>query len=243
GRGGAPAAPARPTGARCPARSRPGPRPGPARPARCWWGPSPAPPRCRSTAPRAGPARGAAPPHAAAAGPGRGSRGSRGAGNRRSCALYTAPAPAYREPRDTGTARCYVRASEVTRRMHVAEVESDVNHSSPWDVLLRTWEELDLPDGWRAEISQGGVLLLPPPGDDHNDIVETVQRNLYQQILLSSGEVSRFRVHQTADLRVLPLGTLFVPDLLVLPGPLRERGAEHSAADALLVVEVASPGN
>ncbi|GAA1110299.1 Uma2 family endonuclease [Nocardiopsis composta] len=127
--------------------------------------------------------------------------------------------------------------------MHVAEVESDVNHSSPWDVLLRTWEELDLPDGWRAEISQGGVLLLPPPGDDHNDIVETVQRNLYQQILLSSGEVSRFRVHQTADLRVLPLGTLFVPDLLVLPGPLRERGAEHSAADALLVVEVASPGN
>ncbi|MFC7744083.1 Uma2 family endonuclease [Nocardiopsis composta] len=29
----------------------------------------------------------------------------------------------------------------------------------------------------------------------------------------------------------------------MLPGPLRERGAEHSAADALLVVEVASPGN
>jgi hypothetical protein len=34
---------------------------------------------------------------------------------------------------------------------------------SQWDYLLGTWRELDVPDGWRAEIiDDNGVVLVAP---------------------------------------------------------------------------------
>ncbi|MDA2811867.1 hypothetical protein O4J56_14585 [Nocardiopsis sp. RSe5-2] len=33
-----------------------------------------------------------------------------------------------------------------------------------WDVLLRAWREVDLPgEGWRAEIDEQRIALMPPP--------------------------------------------------------------------------------
>lgn len=36
---------------------------------------------------------------------------------------------------------------------------------SHWDVVLRAWEQLDLPEGWRAEIIEGDIVLTDPYGD------------------------------------------------------------------------------
>lgn len=30
-----------------------------------------------------------------------------------------------------------------------------VSYGWDWEALLRTWQELDVPEGWRAEITEG----------------------------------------------------------------------------------------
>ncbi|MGE7433622.1 MULTISPECIES: hypothetical protein [Kitasatospora] len=49
-----------------------------------------------------------------------------------------------------------------------------------WNYLLNTWRELDVPEGWRAEIDEGKIHLVPPPGVDHNMIAEEVHRALIE---------------------------------------------------------------
>lgn len=40
--------------------------------------------------------------------------------------------------------------------MTAALVESDqASEGRAWDCLLQTWRELDVPEGWRAEIGEG----------------------------------------------------------------------------------------
>jgi hypothetical protein len=36
---------------------------------------------------------------------------------------------------------------------------------SHWEVVLRAWEQLDLPEGWRAEIIEGDIVLTDPFGE------------------------------------------------------------------------------
>lgn len=123
--------------------------------------------------------------------------------------------------------------------MSVAAVDSD----SRWEILLRTWRELDVPDGWRAEIIGEGIGLVPPPKDSHNDIVEDIQAQLYAAIYQRRTTLPTCGLHQAADVRLPMICELYVPDLVVLPKPLRSRGDEHSAEDAFLVVEVTSRNN
>lgn len=37
-----------------------------------------------------------------------------------------------------------------------------------WDYLRDAWQELDVPEGWRAEIEGGAITLVPPPDPGHN---------------------------------------------------------------------------
>ncbi|MFW5420340.1 Uma2 family endonuclease [Nocardiopsis sp. CNT-189] len=125
--------------------------------------------------------------------------------------------------------------------MHVADVEPGAGRSSHWEALLGIWQGLELAEGWQAEIIEGGLFLVTPPQDAHNRIVADVQKQLYREILRDGGAIADCDVHQAIDLRIPSLLSLYIPDLAVLPGPLDERGEDHSAADALIVVEVASP--
>ncbi|MFB8124317.1 Uma2 family endonuclease [Streptomyces bacillaris] len=111
-----------------------------------------------------------------------------------------------------------------------------------WDYLLRTWRELDVPEGWRAEIDEGRITLAPPPHARHNGIAEMVQRRLYGGLPASLG------VYQTLGIHVAPLDKLYVPDLVVMPTELIAAADPGTidplnASEALLVVEITSKGN
>ncbi|GAA3488766.1 MULTISPECIES: Uma2 family endonuclease [Streptomyces] len=112
----------------------------------------------------------------------------------------------------------------------------------PWDYLLGTWRGLDVPEGWRAEIDEGRIVLVPPPHRHHNAIAHQLQKFLYGVLPADMG------VFQTLGVHIARLDKLYIPDLVVMP----ERFVADDdpdvtdpldAAEALLVVEITSRGN
>ncbi|MFF3835235.1 Uma2 family endonuclease [Streptomyces sp. NPDC002458] len=127
--------------------------------------------------------------------------------------------------------------------MTAAMVESDQgSEGRPWEYLLRTWQELDVPEGWRAEIDEGQIVLVSPPHAHHNGIAEMVQRLLYRGLPDALG------IYRTLGVHVAPLDKLYVPDLVVMPTELiaaadPEASDPMDASEALLIVEITSRGN
>lgn len=112
----------------------------------------------------------------------------------------------------------------------------------PWDYLLHTWQELDVPEGWRAEIDEGQIVLVPPPHPHHNGIAAKVQRRLYANL------PEELEIYQTLGVHVAPLDKLYVPDLVVMPAELidavdPDTSDPMDASEALLIVEITSKGN
>ncbi|MEU9319013.1 Uma2 family endonuclease [Streptomyces sp. NPDC048295] len=111
-----------------------------------------------------------------------------------------------------------------------------------WDYLLRTWRELDVPEGWRAEIDEERIVLVPPPHAHHHGIAAEAQRRLYGDL------PEELEIYQTLGIHVAALGKLYVPDLVVMPSELIDTADPEvddpmDAAEALLIVEVTSKGN
>ncbi|MET9699005.1 Uma2 family endonuclease [Streptomyces sp. NPDC006529] len=111
-----------------------------------------------------------------------------------------------------------------------------------WEYLLRSWRGLDVPEGWRAEIDGGRIVLAPPPHRRHHGIAARVQRALYGALPEAWGVYQRLGIH------IASLDKLYMPDLVVVPSVLVEDvQAEVSdpvdAAEALLVVEITSKSN
>ncbi|MEE1791489.1 Uma2 family endonuclease [Streptomyces sp. BE308] len=127
--------------------------------------------------------------------------------------------------------------------MTAALVENDqASEGRAWDYLLQTWRELDVPEGWRAEIDEGQIVLVPPPHAHHNGIAAKVQRRLYTTL------PEELDVYQTLGVHVAPLDKLYVPDLVVMPAELiaaadPETSDPLDASEALLIVEITSKGN
>ncbi|MEV7190807.1 Uma2 family endonuclease [Streptomyces sp. NPDC093510] len=127
--------------------------------------------------------------------------------------------------------------------MTAAPVEHDTapDHRS-WDVLLQAWRELDVPEGWHAEIDEGQIAWVPPPHRHHNGIADALQRVLYRSAPDELG------VYQTLGLHIAPLGKLYVPDLVLAPREAVDAADPDvndplDAAEALLVVEITSQSN
>lgn len=108
---------------------------------------------------------------------------------------------------------------------------------SRWDHALSTWKELDVPDGWRAEIvDDNGVLLVAPPSDPHNFIAVRITRAL-NGVLPDDWDV-----YQTLGIQIPAIERLYVPDLVVMPeSVVLDPGQTPNPADeAELVVEIVS---
>jgi Uma2 family endonuclease len=107
-----------------------------------------------------------------------------------------------------------------------------------WARLLRTWESFDVPEGWRAEISDGGITMVPPPGGGHNETDYLIARQLMRSV------PDDWRVYHTAGLTIERIGALYIPDLAVMPAEAFPTGSSSvNASRALLVVEITSSGN
>lgn len=114
-----------------------------------------------------------------------------------------------------------------------------VDHQPDWDDLLRIWRELDVPDGWRAEIVGEQITVTPPPDQPHNLIAHRLHRALLRAVTV---EIAIF---QTLGLSIPLLGKLFIPDLVVIPEAEVAKGESQPvlAEQALLVAEITSKSN
>lgn len=111
---------------------------------------------------------------------------------------------------------------------------------STWEQLVDVWRDLDIPEGWRAEIIEEGIVMTPPPGYPHNLIANRVHRALVRAV------PEDWAIFQTAAVAVPLRSSLFIPDLVVIPEERipDEDAAEHVPAEcALLAVEITSKSN
>lgn len=122
-----------------------------------------------------------------------------------------------------------------------AEVSTMPIHEGwAWEALLGTWQDLDVPEGWRAEIVGEYITVTPPPGNGHNRIADLVDEAVR---LASPGG---WGIYQNLGVSIPLLGKLYIPDLVVIP---REElfglpdNEPVNADRALLALEITSKGN
>lgn len=127
----------------------------------------------------------------------------------------------------------------VAESMSIAEAEA-LGIPSRWEVVLRAWEELDLPEGWQAEIIEGDITIMTPPSLEHSRIVWLLNKSLTREILREGSDLGDAEVHQAVDVQIPSRTSAFIPDLMVLPYPVTQYSTESPVSDALLVVEVTS---
>lgn len=107
-----------------------------------------------------------------------------------------------------------------------------------WESMLHAWAENDAPEGWRAEITEKGITVTPPPSPTHGLISDLVDEELRPALPPGTG------LPQNVGITITPAGRLYVPDHIVLPrGVLVDDPPSVSAEHALLVVEITSKDN
>ncbi|KJK56209.1 restriction endonuclease [Saccharothrix sp. ST-888] len=111
-----------------------------------------------------------------------------------------------------------------------------VGSDPQWSYLLDTWRELDVPEGWRAEIEGGQIVLVPPPNTGHNLIAARVHRALVRCL------PDDVEVFQTLGTQIARLEMLYIPDLVVVDTAVLavDEDGPVDAADVLLAVEITS---
>lgn len=108
--------------------------------------------------------------------------------------------------------------------------------STTWDELVGAWQELDVPEGWRAEIIKERIVVTPPSGYSHNLIVSRLHKALVRVV------PDDWEIFQAVGVYISAHGGLFIPDLLVIP---RNRVPADDATPmlaekALLAIEITS---
>ncbi|HEX6076617.1 MAG TPA: Uma2 family endonuclease [Micromonosporaceae bacterium] len=106
-----------------------------------------------------------------------------------------------------------------------------------WDGLLQTWRELDVPEGWRAEITGDGITMTPPPSAPHNRIAGSIDRALNRALPDDLG------VYQTLGVAIPVVGRLYIPDICVVPVDALAKDTEVTGDQVLLAVEITSKRN
>lgn len=53
---------------------------------------------------------------------------------------------------------------------------------STWEQLVEDRQELDVPEGWRAEVIEERIVLTPPPGCGHHLIASRATKSLVRSI-------------------------------------------------------------
>ncbi|MDA2805597.1 Uma2 family endonuclease [Nocardiopsis suaedae] len=152
-----------------------------------------------------------------------------------------------KSPRTTTPRAKAPEPSEPPESPQTQEAQEAVEAPSPtpsraesrWELLLRTWQEIDMPDGWRAEIREAGIVLVPPPAPAHNDIAALISAQLHDVL------PRHIAVHQGTPVAIPDQERMRAPDLMAFPRSAlpQRRGEGVDPAEVLLVVEIASKSN
>jgi Uma2 family endonuclease len=116
--------------------------------------------------------------------------------------------------------------------------EHETELLDPHAQLQTVWEDLDVPEGWRAEILKGTIVVTPPPAFMHNRAASRLIRIFARTI------PEEWEIYPEMGVLLASTGDLYIPDLTICPPgiePVEDKVilAEH----ALLVVEITSPSN
>jgi Uma2 family endonuclease len=104
-----------------------------------------------------------------------------------------------------------------------------------WERLLDTWRNLDVPEGWRAELIDGQIVMSPAPATAHNLIASLVHR----QLVL--GGPDSWAIFQTSGAAIPATREVYIPDICVLVKEgIDPAGTEVGADVLLLAVEIVS---
>src|SRR5690625_3862033 len=104
--------------------------------------------------------------------------------------------------------------------------------------LAAVADHLEPPEGYRVEIIEGKLVVSPTPVGPHIKIASHLQYALRNVLPLE------LEIAQTATLVIPHTGERYVPDLVVLPEALLDEHIwKFPATDAVLTVEITSPGN
>lgn len=104
-----------------------------------------------------------------------------------------------------------------------------------WDDLVQIWCELEVPEGYRPELTTAGIVMTPAPSGKHNLIASHVTRALVRTRLHGWG------VFQTQSIGVREVGGIYMPDISVIPREEIPEGPEPVLAEAVqLAVEITS---
>ncbi|WP_431929145.1 Uma2 family endonuclease [Amycolatopsis tucumanensis] len=109
-----------------------------------------------------------------------------------------------------------------------------------WETRLREWQNLDVPEGWRAEITLAGVTLTPPVDTGRSRIAASVHRALVRSVPEDRA------ILQKLGVSIRSASRLYVPGLVVVPHHellSRPDNVPVPAEAAELVVEIVSQGN
>lgn len=121
--------------------------------------------------------------------------------------------------------------------MAAAEPHTDAGAADS-DRLWKTWENLDVPPGFRAEIIRGDIVLSPSPTSKHAQICAELSRQLWPL----AAERDWYLANELG-VRIAHTGEALIPDLVAVPIAVLDEGEETSATDSdglLLAVEVTS---
>jgi Uma2 family endonuclease len=112
------------------------------------------------------------------------------------------------------------------------------NHDPSVDQILELHDKFESPEGHKAEVIGGNIIVSPSPSGRHGLICLKLQRQLSR--LLPAELV----VTTMATLRMPATRERYIPDLLVIREDILDTDDWlFSAGDAELVVEVVSPSN
>lgn len=107
-----------------------------------------------------------------------------------------------------------------------------------WDHLLEIWRELDVPEGYRPELTSEGIYMTPAPGGTHNLIADRVLR------ALAASTPDELGIFQTQGVGIEEAEAIYIPDFCVAPRAAIPSGSDPIPADQLiLAVEITSPSN
>jgi Uma2 family endonuclease len=105
------------------------------------------------------------------------------------------------------------------------------------DELERVWQELQPPEGSRAELIDGEIIVSPSGSVRHSTAIDELMDQLFE---LKRSRNWRFHTYLTAHIR--PTRERLIPDLIVAPKTAAQFGDnELLASGVLLVAEVVSP--